>query len=94
MVSGWVVELLIEQTKTAMIRNVDIFAVDITLESIRDELKVHPWRLEERDVDVGNGMGNTPLMSAADFGKVDVVQFLLLLGANIEAKNTVCLVFV
>ncbi len=69
--------------------NVNIFAEGITLETMRDELRQQPWRLDERSV-----YGNTPLMSAAMFGNVAVVEFLLSLGANMEAKDDVCLYIV
>ncbi len=69
--------------------NVDIFGEGITLETMRDELRQHPWRLEEKSVN-----GDTLLMSAAKFGKTAVVEFLLSLGANIEAKDSVCVLFV
>ncbi len=72
---------------------VDIHAKDIAFETIQTELRLHPWRLEEKrvrqegvdDVDVGN----TPLMSAAKAGHAAVVVFLLSLGANIQATNEV-----
>ncbi len=57
-----------------------------TLETIQLELRLHPSRLEERDV-----CGNTPLMSTTD---VSVVDFLLSLGANIEAHNEVLTVYI
>ncbi len=56
---------------------------NITLSAIRPELRLHPSRLEERKEE------DTPLMSAAEFGNVEVVEFLLTLGANKEAHDDV-----
>ncbi len=64
---------------------VNIHSSRITLEEMQVELRVHPLRLEEKET----FWGNTPLMSAAKFGNVAVVEFLLLIGANIHAKNNV-----
>ncbi len=71
---------------------VDIHAPNITPESILDELRLHPWRLEEekklraRHNDDG---GNTPLLSAVTSRNVPAVVLLLSLGSNVEAKNAV-----
>ncbi len=55
----------------------------ITLEAIQDELRAFPSRLEEKKE------GKTPLISSAEFGNDLVCEFLLSLGANVEAKNEV-----
>ncbi len=64
---------------------VDIHAKTVSLETIQAELRLHPWRLEER----GCSVGKTPLTSAAEAGNVAVVEFLLSLGADMEAKEAV-----
>ncbi len=63
-----------------------------TLETIQTELKLHPWRLEEkrgRTQKHDDDFENTPLMTAAKAGNYAVVVFLLSLGANVEAKRHV-----
>ncbi len=63
-----------------------------THEDLQAELRVHPWRLEEKKAENTKHnlqSGNTPLMSSAEFGNVEICEFLLSVGANIEAKNEV-----
>ncbi len=64
---------------------VDIHSEHITVEELQDELRVNPMRLEEKE----NEYGNTPLLSSAEYENVAVFEFLLSLGANLEAKNKV-----
>ncbi len=63
----------------------------VILETIQSELRLYPSRLEEeiemKQVRNTDDVGNTPLMSAAKTGNVAVVDFLLSLGANVEAEN-------
>ncbi len=78
---------------TTAISAVDIHSEHITLDALQQELRINPWRLEEKKG--GNGWqstdeGNTPLISSAEFGNLQECEFLLSVGANIEAKNTVC----
>ncbi len=71
---------------------VDIHAGDVTLEAIQAELWQHPLRLEEKKQRKGmyeHDVGNTPLMTASKAGNVNVVAFLLSLGANVEAEGKV-----
>ncbi len=70
---------------------INIHALDITLDEIQAQLNQHPLRLEERSEDEEEyDDGNTPLIAAAAYGNTAVVNFLLSMGANVEAKNTVC----
>ncbi len=62
---------------------VDIHSKHISLEALQEELRVTPSRLEEKKA------GKTPLLCSVDFGNIAVCEFLLSLGANIEAKNEV-----
>ncbi len=73
---------------------VDIYGEDITMETIQEELRANPSRLEEKkDSDSRYRQdfdeGNTPLISSAKFGNYPVVEFLLSVGADVEAKNQV-----
>ncbi len=72
---------------------VDIHSNHITLATLRDQLRANPTRLEEKKVKKDDGFDcqeeNTPLISAADFGNVSVVEFLLSVGANVDAINKV-----
>ncbi len=75
-----------------MNRVVDIHSQHITLETLQNELRSNPTRLEEKKV--GNNWdiphaGNTPLMTSVEFQNIVVCEFLLSVGANIEAKNEV-----
>ncbi len=76
---------------TTRISAVDVHSKHTTLDSLQEELRVNPWRLEEKKE--GNGWelhtGNSPLISSAAFGTLKVCEFLVKVGANIEAKNTV-----
>ncbi len=54
-------------------------------EAIEDILREYPFKLEENM----DSSGNTPLMIACYLGNVGVVQYLLSLGANVQAKNNV-----
>ena len=69
----------------------DIHSEHITLDALQEELRINPCRLEEKKG--GNGWdpteGNSPLTSSAGFGNLEVCEFLLSVGANIEAKNKV-----
>ncbi len=67
--------------------HIDIHSEHIRLEAIQDELRVNPSRLEEEKE------GKTPLMSSAEFGNDLICEFLLSLGANVEAKSEV-LIFI
>ncbi len=62
---------------------VNIHSQLFTLEELQAELRIHPWRLEEKED------GNTPLISSTKLGKIAVVEFLLSLGANIHEKDEV-----
>ncbi len=74
---------------------VNIHAQLITRVMLETELRLHPMRLEERkEWEHDRDEGNTPLTSAAMFGNIPVVEFLLSIGANIEAKNEVRPMFV
>ncbi len=64
---------------------VNIHSSLITLEELHVELRLHPSRLEEKEM----GWGNTPLMSSVIIGNIPVVEFLLSIGANIHAKDKV-----
>ncbi len=74
-----------------------VFAVDIhseltTLDAFQEELRINPSRLEEWEVGINKlhpQVENTPLMSAAVFGNSALCEFLLSVGANIDAKNEV-----
>ncbi len=68
---------------------VDVHSERITLDALQEELRTNPSRLEEKK---GNGWdeGNTPLISSAGFGNLEVCKYLLSVGANIESKNKVC----
>ncbi len=76
---------------------VNIHSKHIVLKALQDELREKPWRLDEKKSKntskcffMGDpNEGNTPLMSAAKFGKFSVCEFLLSIGSNIEAKNEV-----
>ncbi len=51
-------------------------------------LRIHPSRLEEMKTEENNwDDGKTPLMASARCGNIAVVEFLLSLGANIEATK-------
>ncbi len=67
----------------------DIHSEHTTLEELQEELRANHLRLEERKVGICSGKDTTPLMSAAGFGNVEIVKFLLSLEANIEAKDQV-----
>ncbi len=73
----------------------DIHSKFVTLDDLRDEFRVNPLRLEERKVRKKNEgpdgpvEGNTSLITAAVFGNVALCEFLLSIGANLEAKNKV-----
>ncbi len=73
------------------IRVVNIHSKRITLDALQEELRMKPWRLEEKNVGDRDHIfaGSTPLMSSAAFGNLEVVKFLLSVGANIEAKHEV-----
>ncbi len=68
---------------------VDIHYNNITLEKLQNELRMNPWRLEEIKYNTSDEhlKMNTPLLSAAAFGNVVVCEFLLSLGADIEAQS-------
>ncbi len=70
---------------------VDFHSKHITLDALQEELRVNPWKLEEKNGgtqwDFG---GNTPLISSAAFGNLKVCEYLLSIGSNVEAKNKVC----
>ncbi len=71
---------------------VDVHAKDISLESVQEELRLHPLRLEERRERrqvFDDEIGNTPLLSAVKAGNISVVQYLLSLGANVDSRNKV-----
>ncbi len=72
---------------------IDFHSEHITLEALQDELKVNPTLLEERRAGNSSDLphaGNTLLMSSAQFGNVVVCEFLLSVGANVQAENQVC----
>ncbi len=69
---------------------VDVHSQDITLEALQEELRINPSRLEEKKGGNYWDQANSPLISLADFGNLQVCEFLLSVGANIDAKNTVC----
>ncbi len=56
---------------------------DVKLELVREELRLDITRLEERFEH------ETPLMAAAKSGNIEIVRYLLSLGANLEAENLV-----
>ncbi len=64
---------------------VNIHSSRTTLEELQVELRIHPSRLEEKEMT----HGFTPLISSAFFGNIAVVEFLLSIGANVHAKNKV-----
>ncbi len=68
-----------------------IHTKDIPVGAMQAELREHPWRLEEKHDDEGDESGNTPLISSAMHGNIAVIELLLSLGANVEAKDMVCL---
>ncbi len=56
------------------------------------ELRLHPSRLEESEVlgeDYNGDDGYTPLLMAATSGNIEMVEFLLSIGANVGAVNSV-----
>ncbi len=72
--------------------SVDIHSPDITLEALQAELRRNPRMLEEKKPGYKRHdplEGNTPLISSVEFGNVPVCDFLLSVGANIEARNDV-----
>ncbi len=76
--------------------SVDIHSPDITVKAIRADLRKNPRRLEEKkegSIRDDPLAGNTPLMSSAEMGNIAVCEFLLSVGANIEAKNAVEFLF-
>ncbi len=60
---------------------IDIHSSRITLEELQVELRLHPSREKY--------WGTTPLILAARFGNIAVVEFLLSIGANIHANSKV-----
>ncbi len=80
-----------KEMNTTRISAVDVHSEHITLDMIQEELRVNPWRLEEKKGanDWDTHEGNTPLISSAAFGNLEVCEYLLSVGANIKAKNTV-----
>ncbi len=62
---------------------VDIHSKQITLEALREELVINRKRLEEKKT------GKTPLMVFAEFGNVALCEFLLSIGAKVNASNAV-----
>ncbi len=68
----------------------DVHSFYITLEAIREELRMNPWRLEKKKGgSEWYSAGNTPLISSTVFGNLEVCEYLLSVGANVEAKNSV-----
>ncbi len=80
-----IIEISSYVSKTEMNSNriVDIHSKHVTLEALQEQLGVNPWRLEEWKA------GKTPLLFSVEFGNIAVCEFLLSLGANIEATNEV-----
>ncbi len=81
---------------------IDVHDIDMTVEILKEELRVNPSRLEEKKVpneeeekeEVGKEDdecedGMSPLTAAAKFDNVAVVKFLLSVGANVKASNKV-----
>ncbi len=70
--------------------SIDLHSNHIALNELQNELRAEPLRLEEKKVELYSSYsGNSPLMSAAAFGNVVLCEFLLSLGANVEATNEV-----
>ncbi len=67
---------------------VDIHSDHVRLNALQEELRIRPLRLEEHKV-IFPHAGMTPLLSSAKFGNIAVCEFLLSIGANIEAKSDV-----
>ncbi len=76
---------------------VDVHERDITVDAMKEELRENPFRLEERKIPIvithdtreEEHDGNTPLVSAAKYGNVSVLRFLLSEGADVNAENDV-----
>ncbi len=76
-------------TQMGITTSIDIHSPAITLKVLGAELRKNPSRLEEKKVGTNFAdpqAGNTPLMSSAELKHV---EFLLSVGANVEAKNAV-----
>ncbi len=67
---------------------INLHAEEITVETMQEEIRVNPVRLEEKKKFRSFGPC-TPLLTAIWFGNVAVVRFLLSSGANIEARTEV-----
>ncbi len=83
-----------ERNRQRVAHQIIIHSKHIALDAIQEELRLNPWRLEEKkvkynDTHFDSHVGNTPLMSSVRFENVAVVEYLLSIGANSEAKNEV-----
>ncbi len=67
---------------------VDLHSPDISVGAMRNEIAMHPMRLEETKI-VYCFDSCTPLMAASYFGNETVLECLVSCGADIEAKNKV-----
>ncbi len=63
----------------------NVHAVQVNMKELVQELKDHPERIEEVSQN-----GWTPLISACNYGDVEVAKVLLQYGADIHAKDNVC----
>ncbi len=63
----------------------NLHEIDLCVEAVESALRLHPERLEE----IRASDYNTPLSTAAENGNVEVVKYLLGIGAHINARNMV-----
>ncbi len=87
---GWVSNIEEMSTPSSV---VDLHSNQITLDVLRNELRTNPSRLEERKERDKHyrdlRAGNTPIMTAVCFENMEMCEFLLSVGANIDSKNEV-----
>ena len=67
--------------------NVNLHSPDVTIEQFAAEIAENPERLEEVTFN-----GCTPLIQACYHGNLKLVEWLLEQGADIEAKDNVCVI--